>query len=412
MSFGYTEFLKQWGRRKLEDNWRLSNKRSVYSDEAFKAEVTSDSTKSDSIKGISTDMSRRKTYLQNIPLTAAMMQASNDRISVALFNLGFIYQEDLNDVPKSIAAFEELLKRYPNDKNELKTSYQLFLTYKAIPDSVKADIYRQLIVNNYPESDYARIMNDPIYYIELQTKKNRANTLYSETYRAFTKAQYKTVIIYSNEAISKFKDKDLLPKFEYLRALSLSKTENTDSMLVALSKLVKAYPNSEITPLARSILGANAKSPVLINIRSELSPINDSLNLADTLLPDLYNYSPNSSHFYVMLLDDKTANVNAIRVRITDFVTKNFSSDNLSINSVVLDEGWQMISVSSFRNMAKAMNFYQAIKQDTYVFAKLGAPSYKQFIIATENYPIFYREKNTDGYMRFFNRKYLQERVN
>jgi len=412
MSFGYTEFLKKWGRRKLEDNWRLSNKRPVYTEEAIAAAITSDSTKSDSTKALSVDPRSRKTYLQNIPLTADMMQASNDRISAALFNLGFIYQEGLDDIPKSIAAFEDLLKRYPKDKSALQTSYQLYLTYKAIPDSMKADTYRQLIVNNYPESDYARIITDPNYNIELQAKKNRVSTLYSETYRAFTKAQYKTVIIYSNEAIATYKDKDLLPKFEYLRALSLSKTESTDSMLVALSKLIKAYPNSEITPLAQSILDANAKSPVLANLNKKPSYISDSLNVADSLLPDVYSYSPNSSHFYVILLDDKTANVSAIRTRITDYIARNFNADNLSINTIVLDGGWQMITVSSFRNMAKAMNFYQAVKQDTYVFAQLEEPSYKQFIISTENYPIFYREKNTGGYVKFFNRKYLKENRN
>lgn len=409
MSFGYTEFLKKWGRRKLEDNWRLSNKRPVYTEETLTAAVTSDSTKNDSTKALSTDPRSRKTYLQNIPLTAEMMQASNDRISTALFNLGFIYQEGLGDTPKSIASFEDLLRRYPKDKNALKTNYQLYLSYKAIPDSVKADAYRLLIVNNYPESDYARIITEPNYNIELLAKKNRVSTLYSETYRAFTKAQYKTVIIYSNEAMASYKDKDLLPKFEYLRALSYGKTDNTDSMLIALGKLIKAYPASEITPLAQSILGANAKSPILSNLTTLSSPVSDSLNVADTLLPSLYSYLPNSSHFYVILLDEKTANISAIRIRIADYVVKNFSTDNLSINTIVLDGGWQMITVSSFRNMAKAMNFYQAIEQDTYVFASLEAPSYKQFIISTENYPVFYREKDTGGYMKFFNRKYLKE---
>ena len=412
MSFGYTDFLKKWGRRKLEDNWRLSNKRPVYTDETVATVATSDSTKRDSTKTISTDLRSRKTYIQNIPLTADMMQASNDRISTALFNLGFIYQEGLGDSPKSIAAFEDLLKRYPKDKNAIKTIYQLYLSYKAIPDSAKADTYRQLITINYPESDYARIITDPTYNIELQAKKNRVSTLYSETYRAFTKAQYKTVIIYSNEAIGAYKDKDLLPKFEYLRALSYGKTDNTDSMLVALGKLIKAYPSSEITPLAQIILSSNAKSPSISELKTVSSPVSDSLNMADTLLPSLYSYSLNSSHFYVILLDEKTVNISAIRIRIADYVVKNFSPDNLSINTIMLDGGWQMITVSSFKNMAKAMNFYQAIKQDTYVFAQLSAPSYKQFIISTENYPIFYREKDIGGYVKYFNRKYLKENGN
>ena len=409
MSFGYTEFLKKWGRRKLEDNWRLSNKRPVYADETLAETEASESTKSDTAKAVSTDMRSRKTYLQNIPLTADMMQSSNDRIAAALFNLGFIYLEGLDDVPKSISAFENLLKRYPKDKNALKAAYQLFLTYKAIPDSVKAEKYRTMIVNNYPESDYARIITDPNYNIELQAKKNRIFTLYSETYRAFTKAQYKTVIIYSNEAIATYRDKDLLPKFEYLRALSLGKTESTDTMLIALRKLVKAYPGSEITPMAQSILSTNVRPQVVTNQEAEFYPASDSLNKADSLLSNMYSFAPNSSHFYAILLDSKSANVSALSIRITDYIAKYFSADNLSVNTITLDEEGQMITVSSFRNMTKAMNFYQAIKQDTYVFPKSDDPSYKQFIISTDNYPVFSRDKNPEGYLRFFKRFYLKE---
>jgi hypothetical protein len=131
--------------------------------------------------------------------------------------------------------------------------------------------------------------------------------------------------------------------------------------------------------------------------------------MSDSLVPDIYSFSPTSSHFYVMLLDANNVNVSATRIRITDYITKNFSTDNLSINAIVLDGGWQMVTVSSFRNMEKAMNFYNTIKADAYVFANLEEPTYKQFLISTENYPIFYREKNTEAYVKFFKRKYLKE---
>jgi tetratricopeptide (TPR) repeat protein len=412
-TYGYTEFLKKWGRRKLEDNWRVSNKRPVYSDANDENALVSDSTKlnekGDSTKMLSTDPRSRKTYMQNIPLTADLVKASNGRISDALFNLGFIYEENLGDTHKSIASFEDLLRRFPADSNALKACYQLYIMYKALPDSVKAEVYRKRIVDNYPESDYARIIIDPNYNVELQAKQNRATTLYSETYRAFTKEQYQTVIIYSNDAIANYRDKELLPKFEYLRALSLGKTVSTDTMLVALHKMVKAYPSADVTKLAQSILAANAKSPALSNLKTETPAQGDSIMVADSLAHDIYSFSTTSSHFYVMLLDGNTVNVSATRIRITDYITRSFSTDNLSINTIVLDGGWQMITVSSFRNMDKAMNFYNAIKADTYVFAKLEESAFKQFLISTENYPIFYREKNTDAYIKFFKKKYLKD---
>jgi tetratricopeptide (TPR) repeat protein len=412
-TYGFTEFLKRWGRRKLEDNWRLSNKKPVFTEETDNNAPAGDSSqvneKMDSTKMLSTDPYSRKTYMQNIPVTADMMKTSNGKISDALFKLGFIYSESLGDIPKAIASFEDLLKRYPEDDNALKSCYQIYTLYKAMPDSVKAAEYRKRIVDKYPESDYARIITDPTYNVELQAKRNRASTLYSETYRAFTKEQYNTVIIYSNDAIANYKDKELLPKFEYLRALSLGKTVSPDTMLIALNKMVKAYPSAEVTKLAQSILAANAKSPALAGLKASMPAGGDSLKVSDTLVADIYSFSPNSSHFYVMLLNGNNTNVSATRIRITDYITKSFSTENLSINTIVLDGGWQMVTVSSFRNMEKAMNFYNAIKADTYVFANLEEPTYKQFLISTENYPIFYREKNTDAYIRFFKRRYLKE---
>jgi len=412
-TYGYTEFVKKWGRRKLEDNWRVSNKRPIYTETTENNPADGDSAlvnkKGDSTMNLSTDPLNRKTYMQNIPVTADLMKASDMRISDALYNLGFIYDESLRDTHKSIATFEDLLKRYPADSNVLRVCYQLYTMYKAMPDSVKAAVYRDRIVNNYPESDYARIITDPNYNVELQAKLNRVKTLYSETYRAFTKEQYQTVIIYSNDAIANYKDKELLPKFEYLRALSLGKTLSPDTMLVALNKMVKKYPTAGVSKLAQSILAANARSPALVNLKPEIPSKGDSLIASDTLVADKYNFSPNSSHFYVLLLDGNKANVSATRIRVTDYTTKNFSTDNLSINTIVLDGGWQMITVSSFRNMENAMNFYNTIKTDTYVFANLEEPTFKQFLISTENYPIFYREKNSEAYLKFFKRKYLKE---
>jgi hypothetical protein len=74
----------------------------------------------------------------------------------------------------------------------------------------------------------------------------------------------------------------------------------------------------------------------------------------------------------------------------------------------VLDGGWQMISISSFRNSAAAMDFYYAISQNEYVTTQLNKSDYKQMAISMDNYPIFYREKKYNGYLNFFKKHYLK----
>jgi hypothetical protein len=109
-----------------------------------------------------------------------------------------------------------------------------------------------------------------------------------------------------------------------------------------------------------------------------------------------------------MMVDGNKVNVNATKTRISDFISKNFSTANLSVNAIVLEGGWQMISISSFRNSQPAMDFYNAVGQNEYVMSSLRQGEFKQMIISIDNYPIFYREKKYNGYLNYFRKNYLK----
>jgi phage gp16-like protein len=428
ISFGYSEFLRKWGRRKLEDNWRLSNKRAV----AQYDEVNPDQTKSgDSLKSsksadtikASTDPKKPQTYIARLPKTPEALATSNKEIASALLNLGYIYKDGLNDVPHSVKSFEELTTRFPEMKDINRIYYQLYLIGTQIPDEKMAKKYSDIILNQYGETDYAQLIRDPEYNKDVLARKNRASSLYEETYQAFTRGQYRMVLLYSNQAIAEYKDKDLVPRFEYLRALSLGKTVSIDTMVVALNKLISAEPNHPITPLAKEIIQKYDKTQPAssqVNTINNGVQVADSLNKAvvsgtslfiqsgDTVVPDIYKLNLTQTHFYIMMVDGNKVNVNATKTRISDFISKNFSAANLSVNAIVLDGGWQMISISSFRNSQAAMDFYIAIGQNEYVMTSLRQGEYKQMIISIDNYPIFYREKKYNGYLNFFRKNYLK----
>jgi len=428
ISFGYSEFLRKWGRRKLEDNWRLSNKRAV----AQLDDITPDATnpvdslnpaKTANAKKASTDPKKPETYIAQLPKTAEALAASNAKISSALLNLGYIYKDGLKDIPHSVEAFESLLARFPEMKDKDRIYYQLYLIGKQIPDEAMAKKYADIILNQYGETDYAQLIKDPGYTKEVLARKNRVSSLYEETYQAFKREQYRMVLLYSNQAIAEYKDKDLIPRFEYLRAISLGKTTSIDTMVVALNKLVLDNPGHPITPLAKEILQKYDKS------QPATSPLNPSdsniltsepsntakgistdifVQSSDTAVPDIYKVNFNQTHFYIMMVDGNNVNVNAAKTRISDFISKSFPTASLSVNAIVLDGGWQMISISSFRNSQAAMDFYNAIGKNEYVISPLNKSDFKQMVISIDNYPIFYREKKYIGYLNFFRKHYLK----
>ena len=401
LSSGYSEFVKNWGNRKLEDNWRLSNKQVISFDFEEQDEIVADSLGVDSAVVVSTNPKKREYYLQNIPLTEKEIKISNDKIIDASFNLGMLYKEGLDDNEKSIESYEELLNRFPQNKYQLKAYYSLYKLYTEEDDQEKLDFYKNLIINKYPESDFAKVIQDPDYYKTMNAQHDLAAALYKNTYEAFTHEQYYMVISYSDNAMSTYSDTALMPKFEFLRALSIGKIEIVDSLQTALEQLIQKYPESEVKPLAQNILD-------YLSSESSVSG-EDSLGVSgeddDFISP--YIYDPNAIFFYMLIVKEKSVNLNALKVKISDFNKKYYRLEKLTINSILLDNNRHMITVGNFGNMEYAMDYFNAISIDEYVFSSLTPSDYKNFLISTENYPVFYKNKDTEQYSKFFEKNYL-----
>ncbi|MBN1340909.1 MAG: tetratricopeptide repeat protein, partial [Bacteroidales bacterium] len=401
LSQGFTEFTKKWGRRKLEDNWRLSNKKAAFTpDENL---IAGDSLTGDSTMIVSTDPFKRETYLQYLPLTEEKMAGSNDRIKDALYNLGFIYKDKLNNMPRSVESFEKLISRFPDNPHLLETYYHLYRLHTGLGNFETAEQYKNLIIEKYPDSDYARLLLDPDYFRELEARKNLALSLYRETWDAFEAGQYYTVIANSNRAFETFSEPGhIFPKFAYLRALAIGKVDVTDSLTASLETLLVKYPDSDVAPLAQNIVAYLKGPPADTN---DVQP-----DQPETIYDlSIYKFRPSSGHFFTLVTDDAKVNIEALKVKISDFNSKYYSIENLSITNVILSGNTHLIMSGNFENAEKAMLYYNMILKNEYVFSSLSGEDYDAFVLSQENYPVFYKDKDIDKYIAFFAEKYLKE---
>ncbi|MCD6112651.1 MAG: tetratricopeptide repeat protein [Bacteroidales bacterium] len=405
LSFGYSEFKKKWGNRKLEDNWRLKNKRIIAfnkPEEENDSEAL-DSITSDSVRANYSIIKNRKKYLENIPLSEDKLKISNDKIAEALFKLGFIYIDDLNEINKSIDMLETLLDRFPNDTvHALRTYYKLYKMYGELPDQEKRSFYKNLILSKYPDSNYAKYILDPDYYKKLESKNQKIADLYKETYNAFKRQQYNMVLIYCDDAMLNYKKNKLISKFEYLRDLSIGKLTTVDSLGILLKNFVKKYPKEEVTPLAKNIL------LYLYGDKQDEKEKNNKEKTEEEIFP--YTFEPESIHFCVLIVNSRNVNTNAVKIKTSDYNYKYNKLDNLTISSVILNNKWQIINISSFKNSAKAFDYYNAFKDNEYVFSDVKKDDYKIFIVSKNNYKILYKDKNIEQYKRFFDKVYLSEK--
>ena len=120
ISYGLQEFREKWGERKLEDNWRRSNKQTVLAAGEEDGGLPADSASLSTLKN-------PETYRQNVPRTAGAIDSAHITLEGALYNLGVIYKDKIGDKEKSVEAFEDYLKQYPDGRYKLETYYQLHL---------------------------------------------------------------------------------------------------------------------------------------------------------------------------------------------------------------------------------------------------------------------------------------------
>jgi len=412
ISNGFTNFMRKWGRRKLEDNWFLTD-RTITTlasmeqiDTAAASPAGTDTSKGGTMaQGIkkSNNPKERDYYLQNVPLTPELLQTSIDKIIMAYYSAGFIYAESLNNYGAAIQTFETLLERFPENKFKIQSNYELYKLYLGLENKPKSDAYKNTILTRYPETDYAKLLINPNYYKEINAKKSEAVRLYEDTYKAFLNQQYYMVINNAGIARANFKaDTALMPKFEYLRGLALGKIEVVDSLAAAMYLILKDYPNSQVRFLAQDVLTFLGKQR-----NSQGEPIvTDSTTLLSPGMK-LYRFDPKAVHFYVLIMNGDLVDVDAVKIRISDFNSKFFDLDNLQVNSIVFNNNQVMVTVNNFETSEKALTYLITIRDSKYIYMNLeNSGSYYDFAISVENYPVFYRNKDISQYIRFFEKNY------
>ena len=419
---GATEFRNKWGNRQLEDFWFISNKQSMMTEEELEQQELLDYFTKEELETLSEEeieelLEKRKNempvdtaqyqptdigyYLQQIPFTVKQKEDANEMILQALNNIGYIYYDNLQDYKNSIDAYTELNNRYPANEYELTSWYYLFKMYNERKEYDKAEYYKNLILNKYPDSNQSKIIIDPEYFIKEQEKGMESSNLYSKTFDAYKKGQFQRVRMNVEKARSLCPDDTLLmPRFEFLDAVSLGQLEVVDSMAYALYRLVQKYPESSIKPHAMEVL---LKANEMYNLGLPVESARPKEKEPEKEYP--YNYNPDEEYFVMIVCNNKNVRINPLKVRLSDFNKENFRMLQLEIKNIMLNKQESIVTIEEFENRAKAEDYKTAMFLTDYLFGGIKEDQYKVLLISKTNYPIFYSKKNVEEYIEFWNNK-------
>ena len=390
---GRRKFEKLWGRRPLEDHWRRIQK-------SYTLEITEDtlSVKNDQeVEDLPANRDLIRKYLSGIPTTEAQRQKVRERIQKAYFELGRLYRQQLERCDLSVAALDTLLHRFPNTPYRAGAYYYLSLCHADLGNTAEAERYRQHLLDEFPDSLYAKVLSDPDFVRRWLEEKNRACYLYDQAYRAFQRGQFdKTLQLY--DTFQQLKEKERAPyeaKFALLKAMATG-SKGKDAYIEALKDVIARYPNTPQAIRAREIKR-------FLEGEAEQTESTE----ADPASP--YRYLPEQVHYVLLVFRQLGGNsMRQIQVDISEFHRKNFPKRNLKMSSANLDieRDIPILLIRRFDNASDAMDYYKIVQRQKKKYIRKQGVEYDIFPIARDNYHRLIREKNTDSYLRFFKKYY------
>jgi hypothetical protein len=417
---GQQDFYRRFGNRKLEDNWFISNKAQISFDDMAALNdpsLVNDTVEYDEdgnpIPKRETDPKKEAYYLQDLPLTQGAKDTANAIIAKNLYETGFMYQDLLSDTKRAIASFESLLQRYPKSEYALPAIYMLYTLYRNSGNS-KAETYKNTLLTQYPETDYAKLIQDPDYYNKLAAREKALENQYAQVYEDFTQKRWRNVVQAADAVIPNCSDLTLKSQYAYLRAIATGQLYNQDTLIVELTRIVSNYGTEPVADLARYYLSNFTREQIQKSLgqnvsKEENETLQQSIPSNEPKKETTFIFNPNDQHYVVLLVKTSELPMQTVKQNLNTFNKTHFSLKKLTISSFFIDNQRQMVTISKFANGADAMDYYNILVKNEMFSSDINDKSIEPYVMSANNYTNYYNKRDErPNYPAFFKDNYLK----
>lgn len=431
---GKSEFQRKWGARKPEDDWRRKNKTETvaFSDDPVgspeeeandnenlndndndndnkeTAETADADANAEVLEGAD-DPHERAYYLAQIPRTPEAVDNANQLIEEGLYNEGKIINEKLENLPLAIKTFEEMERRYPESVFRLETYYAIYLMYMRMGQTANAEVYRQKLIEAFPESAYGIAVADPNYIENLKEMALGQDSLYIKTYEQYLDNNPQTVhdnyyFVHDKWPLSK-----LMPKFLFLHALSFVQENDIDSFKEALEQLTATYPESDVSPLSSLMVkgiheGRQVQSGGLTRGMmwgASLKKADDESAALDST--QMFVDDDMAPHLLLLAFKTDSLNQNDLLFEIAKFNFENYLIKDFDLEIIDSGGGISVLVISGFENLEELLKYHDRMDVSPTLNLPVGLV---QIDISDPNFRLLLGGKTFEEYFEWVNKTY------
>ncbi|GAC1383088.1 MAG: hypothetical protein NVSMB45_10040 [Ginsengibacter sp.] len=447
-SKGYSEFKSKWGKRENTDNWRkqeassgLSNRKIVSNpDNVSDVSITDNGinpANSDITKGLNPLIPSDLTYdglLANVPITPEKFKISNTALAAALYNLGYIYSNSIEDYPLAASTLERALLLAPDSLYGGQMYSNLYYDYQKIKNPEKAKYYKTLLESKFNSSSYTQSILHPVSN-NPALKNPEASKSYENIYNHFIEGDFNKAIIEKKVADSLYGNSYWNPQLLYIEAVYYIKQRQDSEAIVILNKIVTLYPKSPLKSKSENLLNVvkrrseiesyltnlkvDRQSDTVLNIlpKSDLPAKLDvpapspaaRLPIKNPEIPNsIFTISPADPQNVIMILDKVDGvYLNEAKNALDRFDREKFAAASVTIKKESLNKDKSLLVFTSFKTTEAALAFLSAVKSAAPNEVSWLPPfKYSFIIISDANLQLLKANQNLPAYMDVLKKNY------
>jgi len=434
---GFNEFKSTWGNRPNVDNWR---RQSAVAGRINAVNTVGNGqintiTKEDKDKLVSFDG-----LLKNIPLTKERMDSSNHKIALALFNNGEVFQNKLEEYPSAIESYEELFKRFPQNRFGDQALFNLVYCYIKAGNQHKADSAKNLLTKMYPYSKYTATINKSY----ASTNQNEAATKkYEDIYNLFIEGRFEEAKQQKQLADKQFGKNLWTPQLLFIEAVYYAKQKQDSAAISDLQSLATNFPKNPMAEKAKTMIDVLKRRKEIENYLTNLNvtknedapqkrvdlnaPITviqqklikkDTITQAISTIPkpldkpapqaavvnNSFAFNPVDPQYEMVILNKvDEIFVNEVKNSFNRFNLEKYYNEKYELSITKLNDQYSLLLIGPFKNSGDAINYNDNVRAfaGSRIIPWLSADKYKFSIISDNNLNILKSNKDIAAYTKF-----------
>ena len=409
---GAIEFVRTWGNRPLQDNWRRKAAQFQAADEStpLLAQESDDSDSSDDSK----DLPTVETLLASIPKSPAQLEQANGELEDSYFELGKVLFFQLKEPLRSGEYLDQLIQKYPKTVKKPEAYYLLYLGQKEQKGDGNA--YAQLLNLEFPESPYTFSVNNPEAGVGNKGSLESAKG-YEQAYEAYYSGNYSQARDLVFATLEKYPLTRNTEKLLLLNAMVTGKQESREQFKSKLEEFIQNAKEEELITLAKAMLQPllsseelASKSSATAVAQEDLAPKKEEVkeNVAENLVKESpYKATDDQTHIFVVALTpSEVETAKNLLGDLEAFHTQSFGNARLRTGNMNLSAQLSIFIISPFSNAEKAMDYLKTFQEKFTSTGLRDEVKTKSFFISIENFQVLNKNKDLEEYLQFFTATY------